>query len=141
MIEMTKELRIKLNGVKSLEEVKDVLATAGNEEVCPEDAERIWEEIEHHRNDDTELDPEELEAVSGGYDRDWVTEGCAATCEEGSHCWSNDRCIYYAVVYKDFHDACPNGDRHNYVFDTTTGWTCTKCGKTKSGGKGFNYIR
>ena len=76
-----------------------------------------------------------MDAVAGS--RNWVDEGCAATCEEGSWCWSNDRCICIDVTYEEFHDACIDGGHHNYVYDHTKYdpdhservYICTKCGK------------
>jgi hypothetical protein len=46
-----------------------------------------------------ELSLDELEAVSGGADRDWLTDGCAATVEPGSWCRSDDSCYEWDVEY------------------------------------------
>ena len=59
---------------------------------------QIWNEISSHRKD-KELSLDELEAVSGGADRDWLTSGCAATVEPGSWCDSNDMCHVWDVTY------------------------------------------
>ena len=62
------------------------------------DAKRVYQEIEKHRPGSSEkLDLSELEAVSGGADRNWAKDGCAATCEENSWCWSNDKCQIWDV--------------------------------------------
>ena len=132
---MTKELKNKLMSAKDLDEVKTILDSAEGESFTVDDAEHIWKEIEYHRTkDDQELDPDELEAVSGGASRNWVTEGCAATCEENSRCWTNDYCCIWDVVYSCFHDACIDGKMHDYKDDIISGSNsskvCTKCGKT-----------
>ena len=49
--------------------------------------------------EDAELSAEELEAVAGGADRDWLTDGCAATVEPGSWCGSNDWGFIWSVTY------------------------------------------
>ena len=95
---MGNELRTKLAEARSLEETKEILN--GREGI---DADRVWQEIERHRSQANErLDLNELSAVSGGAGRDWPTEGCAATCEESSWCWSNDACSIFDVVYDRF---------------------------------------
>ena len=139
---MEKELQTKLNGAKSLDEVKDILTAAGDEGAeYLEDANRIWEEIEHHRNEgDKELDLDELDAVSGGAIRNWLTEGCAATCEPGSTCWTNDKCSIVQVKYDYFQeDYCTDGGMHEYQTKALVGEygkrifrkVCTKCGKQR----------
>ena len=45
------------------------------------------------------LSKEELDAVSGGADRNYKKQGCATTVEFGSHCWSNDQCAFVSVIY------------------------------------------
>ena len=65
-----------------------------------------------------ELSPDELEAVSGGV-RDWVTEGCAATVECGSICWSDDHCI---LVYEHYSNSpisitCPKCGTYFYKYE------------------------
>ena len=67
-----------------------------------------------------ELSLDELEAVSGGADRNWVTEGCAATVEYGSWCGSNDKCMVLDVTY-DFQPTehlCPNCGKNMYKQNT-----------------------
>ena len=45
-----------------------------------------------------ELDLEDMDKAAGG-SRDWATQGCAATVEEGSWCWGNDFCFLTNVTY------------------------------------------
>ena len=122
---MDKNLRKKLSVAKDLAEVKSILPDASNS-----DCERIWAEIEKHRSDKIEkLDFEELDAVSGGADRDWKRDGCAATCESGSWCWSNDFCMAWDVTYDNFWTCCPDGHEHVYKK-----YVCTRCGYEKPHG-------
>ena len=82
---ISKELKEKLNRSNSIEEAKELLS-----ERPDLDAERIWQEIERHRSKRKEkLDLNELDSVSGGFDRDWLKDGCTATCERSSWCGSN----------------------------------------------------
>ena len=114
-----KELKAKLMEASSLEEVKGILKD--NPEL---DAERLWQEVEKHNSAKSEkLDLNELDAISGGADRDWQTEGCAATCEENSWCWSNDRCEIWDVTYCHFWFTCPDGHEHVYKDGK-----CIRCG-------------
>ena len=112
-------LKEKLNEAQSLDEVSDLLSD------CPDlDPERVWREVEEHRSNRSEkLDIEELDAVSGGADRDWQKEGCAATCEPASWCWSNDQCLVFDVTYDNFWVTCPDG--HEHVFKAHI---CVRCG-------------
>ena len=99
MIDITNELKAKLLAAKSAEEVTELLKADG-QEITPEDAAHLWEEIERKRNaDGKELSPDELEAVSGGSNRDFLKDGCAATVEPGSWCWSDDSCAWVDVKY------------------------------------------
>ncbi|MBQ2070525.1 MAG: hypothetical protein II467_06315 [Bacilli bacterium] len=67
------------------------------------DPSKVYEEISRRKKENSQkLDLDELDAVSGGADRDWSKQGCAATCEEGSWCWSNDRCSIFDVTYDNF---------------------------------------
>ena len=112
-------LRGKLSQASSLEDVKSILKG----HPAP-DAKRVWAEIENHRSLRSEkLDLDELDAVSGGADRDWVKDGCAATCEFSSWCWSNDRCLSFDITYDSFWVKCPDG--HDHIFSNLT---CTRCG-------------
>ena len=116
---LNNELKEKLVRAKSLEEVQGLLKDR------PElDAKRLWDELENHRSAKNEkLDLQELDAISGGADRDWVKDGCAATCEYGSWCWSNDRCLSFDVTYDHFYETCPDGHEHVYENDR-----CVRCG-------------
>ena len=117
---MNNELKAKLAEAKSLDEAKEILK--GREDI---DAERAWREIENHRSSKSErLDFEELDAVSGGADRDWEKDGCAATCEWTSWCGSNDNCVFFDVTYSNFWRTCPDG--HDHVFDNDG--NCVRCG-------------
>lgn len=116
------ELKERLLDAENVEEVKDILKD--NPELDPE---RVYAELEQHRSDKTEkLDLDELEAVSGGAKRDWVKDGCAASCRQSIEglCWSNDRCAIWDVVYTNFWKTCPDGSEHEYDI-----WgNCKKCG-------------
>ena len=84
-----KELEQKIAAASSPQELQRILNDAG-EKIGPEDAAKLFEKLQNCGTAQ-ELSPDELEAVSGGV-RDWVTEGCAATVECGSICWSDDHC-------------------------------------------------
>ena len=115
---MNQELKERLANAKSLEEVRGIVA--GNPGL---DAEEIWQEVERHGSARSEkLDLNELDAVSGGA-RDWRKEGCAATCEPGSWCGSNDFCHLFDVTYDYFWDCCPDGHAHDFVNKV-----CSRCG-------------
>ena len=112
-------LKQRLSAAKSISEVKNIAS-----EVPGLDVERAWAEVERHRSDRSEkLDLNELDAVSGGADRDWVKDGCAATCEASSWCGSNDFCMIWDVTYDNFWAKCPDG--HDHVFKDDV---CTRCG-------------
>ncbi len=99
MIIITKELKAKLLAAKSAEEAAALVKSNG-QEITSEDAAHLWEEISRHRNQDgSELSTDELEAVSGGSDRDWLSDGCAATVDPDSWCWSDDYCTFIDVTY------------------------------------------
>jgi len=119
-LNITDELREKLLTAGSAEEVAEILKADG-QEITPEDAAHLWEEIKKGKEQDgKELSLDELEAVSGGADRNWVTEGCAATVEYGSWCGSNDRCVHFEVTY-DFEPTstlCPNCGKNMYLQNT-----------------------
>lgn len=147
------ELRSKLLNADSIEKVRELLSGTG-EEYSPEEIERIWQEIEHHRpGGKRKLDEDEMDAVAGGgsvKDRNWYIDGCAATCEKESWCWSNDWCSCFEVTYAEFsanHWKCTDGGKHDYQqqgeylhdIDRKTGnpimrpiYVCTKCGKTRA---------
>ena len=113
------KLKQRLRDAESLTEVQDILK--GRADI---NAECVWQEIESHRSNKNEkLDLGELDAVSGGADRDWKKDGCAATCEASSWCGSNDYCMIWDVTYDNFWACCPDG--HDHVFDVEI---CTRCG-------------
>ena len=126
MINITKELKKKLLAAQSAEEAAE-LVKADGQEITAEDTERIWGEITKRREKDIQmLSLDELEAVSGGGDlRNWPVDGCAATVEPDSWCWSNDACEVSEVEYKDPPidnigiwdvDPCPNCGGYMYFF-------------------------
>ena len=113
-------LRERLGEASSLHEVEEILGKGSTI-----DAERVWQEIENRRSLGSEkLDLDELDSVSGGADRDWEKDGCAATCDWQSWCWSNDNCIVFDVTYSNFWRTCPDG--HDHVFNDIK--VCTRCG-------------
>ena len=88
------------------------------------------------------LDMDELDKVSGSNKvRDWWKDGCAATCEDGSRCWSNDKCSWGEYEYIDFHEYCIDGGPHDWVYQGYTTahgsgsgivnqhFKCKKCGR------------
>ena len=116
-------LREQLNHATSVEEVQEIIKDH------PElNAEEVWQEKQRHASARSEkLDLDELDSVSGGSDRDWKKDGCAATCEYGSWCGSNDYCHIWDVTYDNFWACCPDG--HDHVF---VDGVCTRCGHKKS---------
>ena len=57
-----------------------------------------------------EVSEDELAAVSGGHDRDYATDGCAATVEYGSDCWNTDGGCWLINIDYDhmpLKDKCP----------------------------------
>ena len=112
------ELKKMTLAAASAEEVMEIVQAAG-EEITAEEAAQLFEKAQAKKTD-KELSLDELEAVSGGADRNWVTDGCAATVEYGSWCDSNDRCIYWDVTY-DFQPTstlCPNCGKNMYLQNT-----------------------
>ena len=131
--ENRRELRGKLIRAGGPEEVRVLLGSNAKEDEIG----RAWREIETHRPAEglEAVDDEELEAVSGGADRDWEKDGCSATVEEGSWCGSDDFCIWFDVTYCNY-DPCPNGGNHNwkeitkYVLNLPQYYRqCKKCGE------------
>ena len=120
------ELKERLLQAESLEDAKTILKDE------PEDvAEQILKEFETHRlGGSRKLDIDELDAVSGGADRDWVKDRCAATCEPGSWCGSNDYCVIWDVTYDNFWATCPDGSQHDW--DLNGGYVCLKCGYNRT---------
>ena len=110
-MEITKELKEKLLNADSEEEVKSLLGGSTEEK-----ASEIWQEIEayHGAMGLEEVDDDELEAVSGGEDRDWLKEGCSSSAKVGELCFRNDSCSLWTITYSNF-DPCPSGGIHEWV--------------------------
>ena len=125
------ENRNKLLLAESTDEIKDIVTKAGGE-ISAEDAEQLWNEIKHVKESlGQEIDDDEMDAVAGGADMDWAKDGCAATCEWDSWCFSNDKCDYWSVTYDNFYDTCPDGTPHEFRYlgqYATKEWKCKKCG-------------
>ena len=117
--------REQLLQARSLEDVQNILEGEPSNV-----AERISKEFELHRFGSKKLDIDELDAVSGGADRDWTKDGCAATCEGGSWCGSNDWCEIWDVTYTNFWATCPDGSQHEW--DRNGGYVCVKCGYNRT---------
>ena len=119
MLNISNELKAKLLAAQGAAEAA-ALVKAGGQEITPEDAAHLWEEIKKGKEQDgRELSRDELEAVSGGKDRNWVTDGCAATVDYDSWCGSDDWCNYWDVTY-DFEPTatlCPNCGKNMYFQD------------------------
>ena len=74
-MDMTNELKIKLLAAKNAEEVTELLKANGRE-ITAEEAEKLWEEIEHIREaEGRKLSKDELDAVSAGFGFD-TPSGC-----------------------------------------------------------------
>ena len=92
------ELKKKAMEAAGAEEVMEIMKAAG-EEITAEEAERFYEKVQDKKTD-RELSLDELEAVAGGEDRDWLRDGCAATVEAGSDCYGTDMCGLWPVTYE-----------------------------------------
>ena len=134
------ELKKKALEAASAEEIMEIMKAAG-EEITAEAAAQLFEKAQAKKTD-KELSLDELEAVSGGADRNWVTDGCAATVEYGSWCDSNDKCIVWDVTYE-FQPTghlCPNCGKNMYQQNTIylggneyeDQYRCKYCGCIKS---------
>ena len=136
MINLTNEVKATLLQAKNAGEVASVLKGAGEDEAL---AERLWDELtRRHEEDGRNLSLDELEAVSGGADRDWARDGCANTVTPTSWCWSNDGCIRLSVVYENepVSEKCPVCGTYLYIYstypkDVVTTYKCRNCGYTK----------
>ena len=75
MIIITKELKAKLLAAQSAEEAAALVKSNG-QEITSEEAEKLWEEIEHIREaEGRKLSKDELDAVSAGFGFD-PPSGC-----------------------------------------------------------------
>ena len=135
MAKYSAELFSKLKEARSQEDIAALLGAAGKDAA---QAEEIWNEVQA-RSEMIQLDIDELESVTGGVHRDWLTEGCAATVEPGSHCGSNDSCWWFSVVYdhEPIADKCKvcGGTLYYYGTDYATNpsddvscFKCVSCG-------------
>ena len=108
-------MKSRLLGAENAEQAADILKEAG-QTVTAEKAAQLFEKAQA-RKKDKELSPDELEAVSGGADRDWLKEGCAATVEAGSWCGTNDNCVWIDVQYDHIpvKDSCPQCGGQMYL--------------------------
>ena len=124
------DLKSRLLKAKSAEQIIEMIRESG-QEIKAEDAERMFQEISKFQ-EGSELSADELEAVSGGADRDWQNDGCAATVEQGSWCWSDDACAIFDVTYenmpKTFCTRCGAGMTKE-IDGVYAKYTCTFCGK------------
>ena len=134
------ELKKKALEAASAEEIMEILKAAG-EEITAAEAAQLFEKVQAKKTD-RELSRDELEAVSGGKDRNWVTDGCAATVDYDSWCGSDDWCNYWDVTY-DFGPTstlCPNCGKNMYLQNTIhlggleyeNQYRCKFCGCVKS---------
>ncbi len=132
-MEKDMELEQKITAAGSPEEIKRILSDAG-ENISSEDAAKFFEKVKA-RTVNKEVSVDELEAVSGGFDRDWLTDGCAATVEPGSWCGSNDSCYMVDVVYSHRPiGICPYCGGYRYSRPSLEEYVCSKCGRTKDWG-------
>ena len=75
MIIITKELKAKFLAAQNAEEVAELVKADGRE-ITAEEAEKLWEEIEHIREaEGRKLSKDELDAVSAGFGFDFPS-GC-----------------------------------------------------------------
>ena len=104
------ELRRKLIRAKDIEEVRAILGP----ETTQEEIDQVWREIEAHRptNILEEVDDDELEAVSGGADRDWEEQDCSSTTKE-EFCWMDDWCDWVIIGYTNY-NPCDKGGHHEW---------------------------
>ena len=132
---ITKELKEKLLNANGEDEVKSLLGGSAEEK-----ASEIWQEIEayHGAMGLEKLDDDELEAVSGGEDRDWLKDGCSSSAKVGEFCISDDSCSLWTITYSNF-DPCPSGGIHEWVEEKKfredghqfTLYRCKKCHNKK----------
>ncbi len=87
---ITSEIKAELLKAQNPAQVMDILTRSG-QECSTEDAEQIWQEIEHHKVDyREEISLDELEAVSGGEDRDFMARRCGTTVGRNDMCLMGD---------------------------------------------------
>ena len=102
---------------------------------------------ERKAGDGKELSLDELDAVTGGADRDFFKEGCSCTVEYGSSCWfSADYCSMVSTTYDNpptqFHCLKCGGalvwddsfytaiqDKDGTILQYGLGMRCASCGR------------
>ena len=109
MVTYRNELAKKILQASDAGEIMKLFEAEG-EKITAEQAVRLFEKAQKQK-EQQELSLDELESVSGGSDRDWIKDGCAATVEINSWCGSNDMCYCWDVTY-----------------DNPPVATCEKCG-------------
>ena len=129
-INISEELRAELIKAQSAGQVMEIIKKSG-QEITAEDADHLFQEISRLK-ECSEFSDDELEAVSGGADRDWQNDGCAATVEPDSWCWSDDACAKWDVVYENNpRSICPKCGAYmtKQIVGVYAKYTCTKCGE------------
>ena len=120
MAEFSFELRSKLKKAESREEVEALLKADGQDTALTDE---VWRKAEELRaRDGQELSMDELEDVAGG--RDWYEEGCAATVEPNSDCWSTDGGCYMSNISYSYMPNCK----------------CPKCGRNACNLGGYHWL-
>ena len=132
MAQFSNELTSKLKKAASREEVEALLKAEGQDAALTDE---VWKKAEELRaRDGQELSLDELEDVAGG--RSWWDEGCAATVEPGSDCWSTDGgCwisnVEYTGLYPNSH--CPRcnrpAKREEWAANQGIHYYCRSCGE------------
>ncbi len=129
------DIRRALIKSRSPEEAAAILRENGVQ-ISDEDAGKLYDTIHlYYSLDTTELSDDELNAISGG-NRDYATEGCAATVEPGSECWGTDGgCAFVNITYT--HPpttyCCRKCGAHVYTYEPGHGiyryvYRCPRCG-------------
>lgn len=124
------------------EEVQQILKQNGYE--VSSERSRIILEIAKEHAESEQLSMDELSAVSGGAEtRDYATQGCAATVENGSRCWGTDGGCWSANIDYDHEPmtrACPRCGAHtfymakqDYYSDLRSMYGCRNCGLYAAG--------
>lgn len=131
----SEELKARLLKAGSEEEAAEIAKESGAE-LSAEEVRQLCSEIRNSTGA-REVSVDELEAASGGADRDWVRDGCASTVEYGSWCGSNDKCMLISVTYDNMvtDKKCPKCGGTMYNYDAmghdgrkTWFYKCTGCG-------------
>lgn len=125
------ELKSRLFKAQSADQVMEIIRESG-QEITAEDADHLFQEISRFK-EGSEFSEDELEAVTGGVDRDWEKDGCAATVEPDSWCWSDDACAKWDVVYENNpRSICPKCGAYmtKQIVGAYAKYTCTVCGET-----------